>query len=143
MSLERRIRPEEFGGGVLEWFGLNLVTDVSLYFVSKDRPPSYRDLAFRGEDVRNLWPRSATAAQEDVRAASEPRTARGGLPPVHGWRNFTTEVVRVAALDGMEITKGELKRRMKAWTATAMESAPDDRTIEKKVDEIAGDVFPD
>jgi hypothetical protein len=83
------------------------------------------------------------AADEDVRAARERRVGRGGRPAVHDWRPFTTEIIRIAALDGGETTKSELKRRMKAWADLNMESVPEDRTLERKVDELVADVFSD
>ena len=62
----------------------------------------------------------------------------GGRPPKHDWTPFIQQLVRIAWLDGGNLTRTELRRQMKVWAAANMPDA-DDRTIEKKLVELVPD----
>jgi hypothetical protein len=76
---------------------------------------------------------SPTAANNQARVQ---RT--GGRPPKHDWLPFTRKVIRLAFLDGGNLTRTELRKQMKDWAEVNMPDA-DDRTVEKKLAELVPD----
>jgi hypothetical protein len=43
-------------------------------------------------------------------------------------------MMRRVALDGGHLTRREFRRVMKEWAARHMDPAPDDRTVERRID---------
>lgn len=106
-----------------------------------------------GDEMETLWHEILIDAPELLRAfpapdddaptenyrlsppETKPRGA-GGRPPVHNWKPFQDEIIRLLYLDGGHIKIKDLKLHMKEWTALNMQTTPEVRTIERKVDEI-------
>jgi hypothetical protein len=63
----------------------------------------------------------------------------GGRPPRADWKRFDQQTVRIIALDGGHLTRTELRKRMKAFAAENMTEPPDDRTIERRLDDLVPD----
>lgn len=70
--------------------------------------------------------------------------SRGGRPPKFDWQPFATEMMRRLALDGGDVTRTELKRAMREWSAEHFDPAPDPRSVERMVDHLLPDgITPD
>ena len=70
--------------------------------------------------------------------------SKGGNPGRDDWPPFVHEISRRLILDGGNLTRTELRKYMKSWAASNMRTPPDDRTIERKIDEqVPSDVWPD
>jgi hypothetical protein len=63
-----------------------------------------------------------------------PKRRAGGRPERDDWPVFDQEMMRRLALDGGNLTLRAFKRAMKDWAAQNMDPAPDDRTIERRID---------
>lgn len=64
------------------------------------------------------------------------RSHPGGRPPREGWAAFQREVTRRLALDGGNLTRTAFRREMKDWVGRNMLHPPDERTIERKIDDL-------
>ena len=81
------------------------------------------------------------ALQTEVQP-SAPKRRAGGRPERDDWPLFDREMMRRLALDGGSLTLRAFKREMKEWAAQNMDPAPDDRTVERRIDVRApADVF--
>jgi hypothetical protein len=62
------------------------------------------------------------------------RPSVGGRPSRADWQPFDQQAVRIIGLDGGNLTRTELRKRMKAFAADKMTDPPDDRTIDRRLD---------
>jgi hypothetical protein len=85
----------------------------------------------------SAWTPSPSKAAAGSSEATVRRT--GGRPPKHDWTPFIRQVIRIASLDGGDLTGTEFRKRMKDWAAVNMPDPPDERTIEKKLAELVSD----
>jgi hypothetical protein len=92
-------------------------------------------------------PQMATAQTQDDRLSAvhrKPATRRreraGGRPPRADWPIFDQQVLRVMISVGCgNLTRTELRQQMKAFAAENTTNPPDDRTIDRRLDDLVPD----
>lgn len=92
-----------------------------------------------GDDLLGRFPVPDDGAPTVAYSPSPPegkQRAAGGRPPIHKWKPFYDEVIRLLYIDRGQLTTGDLRRQMKQWTAFKMRTAPEERTIEREIDKI-------
>lgn len=94
--------------------------------------------------VMVAWPAARPVEPAPAPAVPARSKAKGGRPTQHDWKPFATEMMRLLALDGGNMSRTELKRSMLNWCALKYEEPAANRTIEKMVDELLPpDILPD
>ena len=82
---------------------------------------------------------------QEVRRVAElapdrkPSSRRGGRPPRSDWQLIDQQTVREIALGGGNLTRTELRKRMKAFADENITDPPGDRTIERRLDGLVPD----
>lgn len=102
--------------------------------------PLCSNLVFDGADLMELWPAEIPPENYDIKrkrdVPSGKRANAGGRPQLHDWGAFTREITRIIALDGGHLSRLELRKKAKDWVDENFATRPDDRTIERKLDDI-------
>jgi hypothetical protein len=73
------------------------------------------------------------------RGPSSRQRSSGGRPKRADWRLIDQETVREIALGRGRLTRTELRKRIKAFAAEHMTDPPDDRTIDRRLDDLVPD----
>jgi hypothetical protein len=123
-----------------------LVAGTTVLITRPFLPPANRPV-FLSEIHLRCWADLALPAGADSSpnvGRNEPAGVRrtrnqGGHPARDDWVLFDQEVMRLFALDGGDLTRTELRKRMKNWAAQNMTNPPDDRTIERHLDRLVPD----
>ena len=94
-------------------------------------------LLFEGCKIQEVWPNDPNVEYDLTPKAPPPNTPRrGGRPATHNWDEFTRELTLFVGLDGGNVTRLELRKHMKEWAAVNWKAPPDERTIERKLDDL-------
>jgi hypothetical protein len=96
---------------------------------------------FVPEEEFRRW--RAAPEEPGEKVAERPQETRdrssGGRPKRTDWKLIDQQTVREVALGKGNLTRTELRKRMKAFADENMTEPPDDRTIERHLDDLVPD----
>lgn len=127
--------PVTLGQGGIWPFALGDITDT----LQGEMDTLWHEVLIDAPELVRVFPEPDDGAPTEPYRLTPPETkprGAGGRPPVHNWKPFQDEIIRLLYLDGDHIKIKNLKLHMTEWAALNMQTTPELRTIERKVDEI-------